>query len=218
MPKLTTPESVPRLYEVRGGFVPSVTTVLKVLQDKEWANAFIVKKGRRELDELREDAAALGSKIHAIAERLAHDRGHEPDDPDLAPYAKAVREFLDAHIRQVIATELSLASTEERVGGTMDLVAEMSDGSMGVIDFKSKRTGGVTDVNRCQTAGYALLLREHGYRVQKRIVVRLHTSEEKRGKWYARSCPNHEADVRAFRAAVEIWHWRHGRKLERKTA
>lgn len=215
MPILRSNE--PKMYEVGGKKYPSVTTVLKVLRNNEWASAFVLKNGRRELDRLRDDAAALGTRIHAVAERVARDRDHRPTG-EMRPYADAVREFLNRHVRCVIATELSLASATERVGGTMDLVCELMDGSVAVVDFKSKRSGGVTDVHRCQLAGYALLLREHGYGVQKRIVVRLHTSEERRGKWYAKSATDHAGDVRAFRAAVELYWWRHGGMLRKRAA
>lgn len=192
--------------------------MLDVLNNREWASAFILKNGRKELDRISNEAAQLGTKIHAVAESVARDRDYQPDDPALEPYANAAREFMDTHVRRVIATELSLASERERVGGTMDLVCELQSGHIAVVDWKSKKSGGVTDVHRCQTAGYALLLREHGYKVQRRIVVRLHTSEDRRGAWYARSAVDHAGDVRAFRACVELYWFRHGHKLRKKKA
>ena len=198
--------------------MPGVTTVLKVLEDTAWMNSYIARKGRRELETLRNNAAVLGTKIHLEAQRIATDRAYEPEDPEMRPYALAIREFYALHVRRVIATELSLVSDKERVGGTMDLYAEMVTGELAVIDVKSKRASGITDVNRAQTAGYALLLRDNGFAVNRRVVLRLHTSEEKRGRWYAKSAPDHAGDVKAFRAAVELYWWRHGSKLRKRAA
>lgn len=215
MPKLSINKDDPRLYKAGGIFVPSVTTALGILDDHRWMTRVLQARGQRELDRIGNDAAALGTRIHAVADRLAWDRDYQTE-PELKPYARALREFLDQYVSQAIATELSLASEAERVGGTMDLVCEMKDKSIAVVDFKSRKNGGVTAKDRAQVAGYALLLREHGYKVNRRIVCRLHTSEEKRGRWYCRFAEDHAGDVRAFRAAVELYWWKHGKKLEGK--
>ncbi len=217
MPKLSL-NSGPRLYTGDSGLkVPSVSTVLGILDNREWASAFILKNGRRNLDRLQYDAAGLGTRIHALADQLAWDRGVAVD-PEMELYAEALREFFDLHVRRVIATELSLVSEKERVGGTCDLVCELHSGQIAVVDFKSKKNGGITARDRAQTAGYALLLGEHGYKVTQRVIVRIHTSEEKRGKWYCKNAEDHWGDVRAFRSAVELWWWRSGKKIAKKTA
>lgn len=215
MAKLYTVEYGPRLYETRAGsekvMLPSCTEVLRVTEGN-WMNAWLQKVGRREVDRVMGEAAALGTRIHAVAERLAWDRGAEVE-PEMEPYASAIREFLDTHVRRVIGTEMSFASAEMRFGGTCDLVAELTDGSVGVIDWKST-SGGVTKIHKLQTAGYALLLREGGYEINKRVVVRLHKAEEKQGQWYARAALDHRGDVEAFMAAVALWHFLHSSKLK----
>lgn len=207
-------KSRPRTYRAGSTDVPSVTECLKFLENDVWMNAFIARNGRKELDTLRNNAAVLGTRIHAIARRIAGNREYVPE-AEMIPYANAIREFYDTHVRRVIATELCLVSEKERVGGTLDAYVEMQTGERAVVDFKCKRAAGVTDVNRVQTAGYALLLREHGYVVNRRIVVRLHTSEEKKGKWYARSATAHMEEVDAFRACVVLWHFKHSKTLEK---
>lgn len=215
MPKLAASDSTPRLYRAGSVWVPSVTSVLRFLEDSTWVNAYIARHGRAGLDARKSSAAALGTRIHAVADRVARDRLHDPGT-ELLPYAQAIREFYDRHVRRVIETELSLVSAKERVGGTLDAYVELMSGDKAVVDIKCKRAAGITDVNRVQTAGYALLLREHGYEVNRRIVLRLHTSDDKRGRWYARNAPDHAGDVKAFRACVELWHFRHGNKLLKK--
>ena len=161
----------PAALRVAGGFVPSVTSVIRFLENKEWMNSYIARNGRRELDTIRDSAAVLGTKIHALAQEIAWNRATFCE-PGMEPFGDAIREFYDAHVRTVVYTELPLVSERERVGGTLDAYVQLQDGSMAVVDMKCKRSTGITDVNRVQTAGYALLLREHGYEVNKRVVLR----------------------------------------------
>lgn len=195
--------------------MPSVTSVIRFLENKEWMNSYIARGGRKELDTLRDSAAVLGTRIHALAQQIAWDRD-APLDDGMELYGAAVREFYDVHVRRVIGTEMALVSEKERTGGTLDAYVELQDGSLAVVDLKCKKSAGISDINRVQTAGYALLLRANGHEVNKRIVLRVHTSEEKRGRWYAKSAPDHAGDVRAFRACVELWHFRHGNSLRKK--
>lgn len=189
------------------GVVPSVTTVLKVLE-KRHLETWRARVGRKEADRVSGEAKVIGTRVHSMAERLAWDRKYQPPT-DLEPFAVAVRSFLNAHVRKPLKTELSLVSAAERVGGTLDLWCILQDGSYAVVDFKTSAQ--LTREHGLQTALYALLLREHGYEVNKRIVVKI--SKSKPGTFYARSYGDHAGDVKAARAAVELWHWLHRNKL-----
>lgn len=202
-----------RVYTGAGGTpVPSVTEVLRVLNG-EWMNAFLARAGRREVARVMNDAAALGTKVHALADRLAWDRGVKVE-PEMEPYAEAVREFLDLHVRRVIATELSLSSERLGFGGTVDLVCELQDGSIACADYKTV-SGGVTKTHKLQVCAYGMLLREHGYKIQKRLVVKIHKSPDKLGKWYVRSASDHRLDVETFKSCLVVWHFMHGAKLRK---
>lgn len=204
-----TGRSAPRLYRGVGGAVPSVTEVIKLLQRhdfREWRN----KVGRKKADLVIENARTLGTKVHAVAHAVAlGSKG--PKDPAMEPFHRAIDEFFGLHVAEVLAVEKTLISHKERVGGTLDLYARLNDGSFAVVDFKTSRA---TDrVMGVQTALYALLLREAGHTVNKRMIVRLKKKPEEQGKWHARVYADHERDVRAGRAAVELWHWQHSKKL-----
>lgn len=209
MPKLRIQDNAPRLYQAGGVSVPSVTEVLKVAEGN-WMNAWLQKVGRREVDRVMNEAAVLGTRVHALAERVAVERNYEPE-PEMAPFADAIREFLNIHTRRVIGTEISLASARLGFGGTCDLYAEMADGSLAVVDFKTS-AGGLTRLNGLQLSGYALLLKESGRTVNRRVCVRVHKAPEKLGKWYARGYPNHREDTEAFLAARTLWWFLHGAK------
>jgi predicted RecB family nuclease len=201
-----------RLYKgPEGTYVPSVTEVLSVVEDKVWMNAWLARAGRREVNRVTAEAAVLGTKIHEVAARLARNREARVD-PDMRPYARAVREFLGTHVRRVIDTELSLCNERLGFGGTMDLYAELQDGSLAVVDYKSS-AGGITRNHKLQTVAYAMLLKESGRPVHKRLVVRLHKADERRGEWYARAALSHREDIETFKACVVVWRFLHGSKL-----
>lgn len=157
---------------------------------------------------MRTSAALVGTKVHALAQTLTWDRAAKVGK-DMELYALALRSFFAAHVATPLQTELSLLSQRERVGGTLDLYCRMTDGSYAVVDYKTSAQ--LSREHGLQTALYALLLREHGYEVNKRVVVRI--KKDAPGEWYARSYGDHAGDVKAARAAVELWHWQHSNKL-----
>lgn len=200
----------PRLYEAGRGLVPSVTEVLRVLE-KRYLDSWRHRVGNLEADKVMRDAQVFGTRIHSIAEHVARDRKFKPlgDDTELQPFTDAIRDFLNMHIMDVLDTELEIASESQGFGGKLDLYGQMYDGSYVVVDWKTSAQ--LTREMGLQTAGYGLLLKERGYRVNKRIVVRV--KKDAPGKFYARSFEDHEDDVKAFRAAVELWHWANRNKL-----
>lgn len=196
-----------------GVAVPSVTEVLKVL-DGEWMNAFLQRAGRREASRVMSEAAALGTRVHVVAQTLAWDRKAKVE-PEMRPFAGAIREFLDAHVRRVVATEVSLCSERLGFGGTVDLIAVMMDGSIAVVDYKTSN-GGVTKIHKLQTCAYGMLAREAGYRINKRIVVKIHKKEDRLGEWYARAATSHKEDIETFKACLVVWQFLYGHKLKQK--
>lgn len=189
----------PRLYGRGRGSVPSVTTVLQVIEKRhleDWRR----KVGTREADRISANAKLLGTKIHSAAQLVAW--GEEDKVPEeVEPYAAAVKGFLDKHVMEVLGTEVELVSEKHRFGGTLDLWCQLHDGSYAVVDYKTSSS--LTREHNWQTAGYALLLRENGYRVNTRIVVRI--KKDKPGEWYARFCREHLEDAQGFLACVNLW-------------
>ncbi len=205
-----------RLYRSEGVAVPSVTTVLSVVEDKVWMNAWLARAGRREVNRVVGEAAILGTKIHKTAAAVALNRKVKVD-AEMRPYARAIKEFLDTHVRRVVAVELSLSSARLGFGGTVDLYAELMDGSLAVVDYKSA-AGGVTKNHKLQTAAYAMLLRERGKGVNKRLVVRLHKADDRVGEWYVRAALSHREDIETFKACVVVWNYLHGARLRKRAA
>lgn len=201
------PAATPRLYRSQGVAVPSVTTVLGVIE-KRHLESWRARVGRQEADRVKSTALALGNRVHVLAHKLAWDLDVSVEG-EMELYALALKSFLKAHVAEPLFTERSFVSEAERVGGTPDLYCRMNDGALAVVDYKTSAQ--LSREHGLQTALYALLLREHGYDVQKRICVRI--KKDKPGEWYARSYTSHRADVAAGRACVELYWWMHRNKL-----
>lgn len=187
--------------------MPSVTEAISVA-DRRPFDHWRKKVGAREADRVVMEAKILGTKVHALAQTLANDRT-APVEPEMRPYADAIKEFHALQVRRVLGTEMSFTSRALGFGGTLDLYCELNDGTRAVVDYKT--SSGLTREHGLQLAGYALLLKERGYVVNKRICVRLRKDEP--GRWYARVYRDHEEDVEAFMACVVLWTWMHRKKL-----
>jgi hypothetical protein len=202
----------PRLYKGAGFAVPSVTEVISVA-DRRPYEAWRRRVGQREAHRVMEEAKVLGTKVHALAHLLAQDP-MTPVDSEMEMYGVAIKEFHALHVKQILGTEMSFTSREMGFGGTLDLYCILNDGSRAVVDYKT--SNGLTREHGLQLAGYALLLKERGYVVNKRVCVRLR--KDKPGTWYARVYRDHREDVEAFMACVTLWTWMHRNKLLKAVA
>lgn len=201
----------PRLY--RGAY-PSVTTVLSVIQKRhfdDWTRKVGVLEARR----ITQEAAEFGTRVHALAQSIAIGEGLLlGTDPEMLPYATAIEEFLSEHVAEVLETELELVSPRLRFGGTLDLYCRLKDSSLAVIDWKTSAQ--LSREHGLQTAAYAMLLRDHGYKVNRRMVVRV--KKEKPGAYYCRHYKEHAEDVQGYLGCLNLWWWEHGPRLRKKSA
>lgn len=183
------------------------------MADRRPFEAWRKRVGQREAYRVMENAKVLGTKVHTTAQLLANDPA-APVDDEMVMYRAAIMEFMGIHVKRVLGTEMSFTSRELGFGGTLDLYCELNDGTRAVVDYKT--TSGLTREHGLQLAGYALLLKEHGYLVNKRICVRLR--KDKPGRWYARVYRDHREDAEAFMACVVLWTWMHRNKLLKAAA
>lgn len=104
----------------------------------------------------RDEAAARGTDIHAIAEQVIH--GAEVDVPDhLAGYVEGYVRWLDAWGVEPVLTERPCASRRWLYAGTFDAVLRFGRGDLAgrviLADWKTSR--GVYGDSGCQLAMYA---------------------------------------------------------------
>jgi len=79
-----------RHYEIDGGKLPSVTTILSATQSPEKKaslDAWKLKMGAKAADEVRDTAAARGTAMHTYLEHYLDGTGHK----DLTPWAGKLR-------------------------------------------------------------------------------------------------------------------------------
>lgn len=97
-------------------------------------------------------AAARGTEVHSLAERLSH--GEEIEIPDgLEGYVDSAVKFLDEWRVKPIHTEVAVANRQWNYAGTADLIAETS-GRTVLMDYKTSRSG-IYGETALQLAAYA---------------------------------------------------------------
>jgi predicted RecB family nuclease len=197
----------PRLYQGSRGPVPSVTDILKTVE-KPYFDRWRHRVGRQEANKTMKAAQVFGTRLHAAAVLVGRSQ-MDLVEADMMPFAGAVCDFLNVHVREVIVMERSMVSDRHGFGGTFDLYCELFDGGFAVIDYKT--TSSLTREHGLQLAAYAVLCREHGMTVNRRIAVRI--KKEPPGKFYARTYGAHKQDVEAFLALKTYYHWAHKNRL-----
>lgn len=171
------------------------------MAEKRYLDAWRSKVGRAEADAVTQRATVFGTALHVIAQRIAMGEAVRVE-PEMEPFAKAVRLFLDAHVKEVLGTEIAMVSRAQGFGGTADMHCILLDGSHALIDWKTSRQ--LTKSHGHQLAAYGLLAREQGMKVHKRIAVRIR--KDSPGKFAARSFSDHKGDVAVFRSCLALWH------------
>lgn len=101
----------------------------------------------------RDQAGNRGTQVHRLAEQMV--AGAEVEVPDLlAGHVESYVRFLDEWEPEPIGVEVSVANTEWRYGGTLDLIAQLPDGRRLILDLKTNRSGIFGEV-ALQTCLYA---------------------------------------------------------------
>jgi hypothetical protein len=103
--------------------------------------------------EKRDVAAAKGTEVHELAERLVHDEQVEIPD-HLDGYVQSCVAFLDEWQPKTLLAERPCASRAHQWAGTFDAVFELPDGRIIIVDWKTTATG-IYEETAFQLAAYA---------------------------------------------------------------
>lgn len=88
----------------------------------------------------RDTAAARGTDVHSLAERLIHHE--EVDVPEhLTGYVESCVRFLDEWQVRPVLVETVVASRKWGYCGTLDVVADVCDGRRVILDYKTSNSG-----------------------------------------------------------------------------
>jgi hypothetical protein len=177
-------------YRLGGVIVPSVTQVLKVLDDTFDRVPFDVLEAARE----------FGQHVHKTVELDSLGQLDEDSlDPALAEYLAGWRKFLADRTATVIASEVRVASRRLRYAGTLDAIVEMN-GLKVLVDIKS---GEVPKTVGPQTAAYEFAARESGLPDQLgRMCVQLMPND------FKATAMRDRGDWNAFVSALNVYRWR----------
>ncbi|MFD9813974.1 hypothetical protein [Streptomyces sp. NPDC059080] len=120
-----------------------------VLNDRSGAVDYLKGVPRR----ITKEAADTGSAAHELFERLARGEAVTRVHPDLEPYARHFREFLEVVKPEFLFIEDAVWSDEHNYAGSFDAICRIGDETV-ILDFKTTRSGVHEDV-ALQLAAYA---------------------------------------------------------------
>ena len=155
-----TPEG--RHYVYGEQKLPSVTTILSATkEDREALDAWIERVGQEEADRIKNEAAAVGTHMHNVIERMVAYRDlPRPTNWQMVKGYEMGYRLINRYfqnINEIWGSEVSLYYPE-KYAGTTDLVGVYRD-KPAIIDFKQsnrpKKRQWIDDYF-CQLAAYAL--------------------------------------------------------------
>lgn len=122
--------------------------------DNDPDGLIMVKELAKAPENKRDEAAARGSDVHDLAERIIH--GQAVDVPDLlAPYVDGYLDLIDKWDIQPILTETSIGNRKDWYAGRFDCLGTIGKlgGIVALIDWKTSNN--VYGETGLQTAGYS---------------------------------------------------------------
>jgi len=178
---MTSKTKIHTVYKVGGKRVPSVTTILGIL-NKPALQHWAWQMGVEGLDyrNVRDQAADVGTLAHHMI--MCHLTGEEPDTGeysahDIEQAENCLIKYWDwekAHKIKAVLVEAPLVS-RLGFGGTIDCLAEC-DGELWLIDHKTGKA--IYDDMFYQLAAYKHLLTEQGYEVASTRILRIGRNED----------------------------------------
>jgi|GEM_PF-154958 len=137
MKSVTNEETGKRFYKTPVGNLPSMTTILGILDDGG-IDAWIKRVGVDEAEKIKNEASARGNSLHDLSEGYLR---NELERSELHGKGKVlfnrVKPLLDT-INPVLATEIPLYSKKYGFAGRVDCIAYI-DGVLYIIDHKNSR-------------------------------------------------------------------------------
>lgn len=197
------------IYKLADGTrVPGSTTITGLL-NKPYLITWSNRLGLEGIDstKYRDDAASVGTLAHAMVQ--AHLQGETLDmgiysqrDIDLAENALvSYYDWEKNHKIEPIICEVPLVSEKYRYGGTVDCYCKL-DGVPTLLDFKTGKA--IYDEYFFQLAAYEELLKEHGYPVEQRRILRI-GREETEG-FEERGVPDTTKYFEVFKSLLNVYY------------
>lgn len=150
---------------------PSITTVLKLLDTKEWYPHWVASVARNEgitekeaevrCKEIGQESMDVGNKIHKMSEEYLNNETPtvHRDDSFIQELFPKLASHLDSHVDNIYGLEKELYSDGLELAGTADCIAEY-DGVLSIIDFKNSRKPKTKSM--CKSKDYFVQLCAYG--------------------------------------------------------
>jgi len=157
-----------------GKTYPSITTVLKVLDTKEWYPFWVAKVARDEeiteaqaeirCKEIGGNSMEMGNIVHKLAEEyLSNATVNKPsskiEEIDPMDLFVPLSEHLTEHVDNVHGLEVPIYSDDLQLAGTADCIGEY-DGVLSIVDFKNSRKPKTK--SQCKSKDYFIQLCAYG--------------------------------------------------------
>lgn len=169
--------------------LPSVTEIIKPLQDFGSVPAFILER-----------KAWIGTVVHATTE--LYDRGELAEyDPEIEGYLEAWRKFTTDYQPEWTGIEMRVHHPRFGYAGTIDRFGFIN-GELTVVDLKTSAQ--LYPEVAIQLAGYAMAAPREDAVIPDRMAVRL-TAD---GDYETESYPDERGDCDVFLNCLAIYRWR----------
>lgn len=137
-------------YEIKGIEVPSVTTILNIL-DKPGLPEWYGRLGLSEANKQKNDAATYGSLVHNTIEYIETGLDIKPDH-SIKKVINNFRKWSYENVDEWLAFEKACYHDELMYAGTLDCIARFKNGRIVLTDIKTSRS--IRDTYTLQLAAY----------------------------------------------------------------
>lgn len=137
----------------------------------EWEKKSMLTEGRYAYKREQMEAMRLGTKIHNWIERHIKDGVDGYLDEELERPVTLFLEWEKKNIDKWMASEMLVHSESMEVAGRLDAIARFKDGLIGCVDYKTSNA--ISPSYSLQTAGYSECLKEMGFPIDLRMVLRI---------------------------------------------
>lgn len=201
-----------RFYETPVGLVPSVTTILNIIDKGPWYAQWLIQNSQQTVDQTVNTACDLGTRVHEkieqyIKAKINGDVFNILDCiDDERPCIEAFLEWENKHRVHYVSSEQFVWS-KHGYAGTMDIKALVDD-FLTQVDIKTSKA--FHDTYGLQLSAYSKGDEEQNKKkIEKQMILRL---DKVNGMPHQKYYPN---KFGIFLSAKRVWEWRNEGLLKR---
>lgn len=125
-------------YLINGKAVPSVTTVLNIINKPELIEWY-GRLGLAAANKKKEEAAEFGSIVHTALESVCNGQTPSFKDERVKTVVENFLAWEKRNIKRWITFEKAIFNDEHLYAGTIDAIAELKSGAIVLVDFKTSK-------------------------------------------------------------------------------